>query len=117
MEELVKRVVEEFGHLVSVLGGTTDIADPALPVRFEQYEFGFEHGYLTISAAHDDDTVRLTDSRMALPRTVVLSASAPWSAAVGSGILWIWILQNHNGYRDGIQIEFGRRSGAPAHIQ
>lgn len=85
MEELVKGVVEEFGHLVSVLGGTTDVPDPAPPVRFEQYESGFEHGYLTIRAAHDDDTDRLTDSRMALTRTVVLSASAPWSTAVGSG--------------------------------
>lgn len=38
MEELIKRAVEDFGDLVSVLGGTTDVTDPALPVRFEQYE-------------------------------------------------------------------------------
>jgi hypothetical protein len=107
MEELIKRAVEDFGDLVSVLGGTTDVTDPALAVRFEQDEFGFEHVYLTVSGADNDDTVRLADARMALPPTVELSASAPWSAAVGGGMLWIWILQNHNGYRDGIQIEFG----------
>lgn len=29
----------------------------------------------------------------------------PLSAAVGSGVLWVWNLENHNGYRDGVQIE------------
>ena len=29
---------------------------------------------------------------------------------IGSGVLSIWILQNHNGYRDGVQFEFGHSS-------
>ena len=109
-EELIKRVVEDFGSLVSISGETVDRADPTPPHRFEQYEFGFDHGHLTVSPASEDDTVRLTDTRMTLPHALRLTESAPWSAAIGSGVLWMWILQNHNGYRDGVQIEFGHSS-------
>ncbi|MGI8591400.1 MAG: DUF6334 family protein [Nakamurella sp.] len=111
MDELMKRVVDGFGALISLAGGSVDPVDPAFPARFDQYEFAFEHGYLTVSAAADDDTVRLTTGRMTLPYAVQLTDSAPWSAAVGSGVMWIWTLQNQNGYQDGVQVQFGWSSG------
>lgn len=48
---------------------------------------------------------------MTLPHVTLLTESEPWSAAVGSAVLWVWILENHSGYRDGLQIEFGWSSG------
>ena len=101
MENLTKRVVDKFGNLTSLSGGTEEPAEPTTPARFEQYEFVFEHGCFTASTAPEDDTLVLAEQRMTLPHVTVLTESEPWSAAVGSGVLWVWLLQNHNGYRDG----------------
>lgn len=108
MELLMRRVVEEFGNLISVAGGSDWPIDPVAPQSFWQYEFQFEHGCLTVSANPDDDTVRLKDGRMDLAHAVLLHDRTPWSTAVGCRVRWIWTLSNQQGYRDGLQIEFTR---------
>lgn len=111
MEKLTKRVVDEFGSLISISGGTEEPADRTTPARFEQYEFVLEHGCFTASTDPDNDTLLLVEQRMTLPHIAPLTESKPWSAAVGSGVLWVWLLENHNGYQDGLQLEFGWSSG------
>lgn len=60
--DLLRRVVEQFGNLVSV-AGTTDFApEPGdLNSRFCEYVFFFVEGSLVITAESVDDAVRLSD--------------------------------------------------------
>ncbi|PZS35059.1 MAG: hypothetical protein DLM58_04570 [Pseudonocardiales bacterium] len=109
--DLRRQAVEDFGKLLSVSAGSESSLSAALPTRYEQYEFVFERGSFVVAANADDDTVRIVEGRLEPRHVVDLTREGPWSAPVGSGVLWIWILENQGGYRDGFQIQFGQPSG------
>ena len=73
-------------------------------------EFFFSQGTLAVSANPETDTIETTATPGApsLPNDL---GSGPWAPAIGCSLLWIWRLTNHQGYEDGIQMEFRTADG------
>jgi hypothetical protein len=44
---------------------------------------------------------------------VGVGGSPPWAACLGLGLHWGWRLTNHQGYTDGVRLEFGEPGGPP----
>lgn len=108
----LREAVESFGALSSVAAYSyADTSHVHSGMRFERYEFTFQNGQLTITANASDDTIDIIFGPANAPERVELSQTKPWSRAIGTGLLWAWVLTNHQGYRDGVQLEFGTRSG------
>jgi hypothetical protein len=74
------------------------------------YGFEFDNLYATLLAEPDFDTIGLRfaklerDSESSL---VDVSHQHPWIGALGQEIRWAWQLINHQGYSDGVRLEFG----------
>jgi hypothetical protein len=112
--DLLRRVVDGFGNLVTVSGARSEPVAADRPARFEQYTFQFERGTLTVAAVGADDSIRLVEEQTSLEYVERLSESAPWAGAIGHGVLFAWQLTNHAGFADGVQIEFGWASETPS---
>ena len=108
MRELISRVADGFGQLRSVAATSEFLTSPSSNGRFDEYVFRFESGQFVVTANPSDDTILLNDQGLTLPNVVELSTEEPWHKLLGCGVLWIWLLENHRGYLDGIQIEFAQ---------
>jgi hypothetical protein len=68
----------------------------------------------------DDDTVLITNTEATSLEGLRLAdatADSPWSRALGTTAQWIWILENQQGYADGIQFAFALNGTEVARIQ
>ncbi len=93
----LSRVVEDFGPLRSVH------LSEFQPGWLEAIRLDFHGGALSVEVNGDDDTVRwevgsLTDQPGDTP--------AMWIPLLSSRVRWIWLLTNHRGFQDAIQMEF-----------
>jgi hypothetical protein len=100
MSSLAKEMVDSYGALIEVRDG--DWIGASGPVALT---LGFERGVVLVSADANDDTIKMSAVESANGRDV--SAEAPWSDAIGRGLIWVWALTNQQGYEDGCQFEFG----------
>jgi hypothetical protein len=67
-------------------------------------------------AVADDDTLSASlGPLIPTPDETLIEAGgfAPWSGCVGLSICWAWRLTNHQGYTDGVRLEFGERGQEP----
>jgi hypothetical protein len=80
---------------------------PDLPGMVSAIRLRFAHTTLFVSVNPEYDTVQL--SREAPPDLDSATPATPdrrFVGAVSKPIQWAWTLTNHQGYRDGLQIEF-----------
>ena len=92
------------GRLVVVRHGVLD--EPAM---IEAIILDFEFGSWTLSVNADDDTIRITEGQTAALEDVRIGpapAESPWTGAFGAVPQWIWVLENQQGYHDGLQFCF-----------
>jgi hypothetical protein len=57
----------------------------------------------------DDDTVRIIEGEETGLEEVLITpapAESPWTSALGTVPQWIWVLENQQGYHDGLQFGF-----------
>lgn len=106
MLDILANIYDEGGRLVGVTY-TLFNGDPrfvtAVNLRFESVSAGFR-------AVADDDTltVNLGDPIPEKEETVIEKGnSPPWSDCLGMEICWAWRMTNHQGYSDGVRLEFG----------
>ena len=103
------RSASDNGKLVAVLGGNELQPDSEnTHPRFDEYVFKFERGDLVARAEPGDDTLLLSSDSMESSYVVDLTNTEPWNRLIGCEILLAWVLHNHFGYIDGLQLEFAR---------
>lgn len=84
----------------------------------EAVVFAVADRHLCIMVDGDDDSVVLSSEIPSGPPLLPLSEGDPLSRALGSRFVWIWLLINHRGYVDGVQLEFQQPRGtAPVLFQ
>lgn len=104
------------GHLRGVRYGTF----PDAPTMIPAVILDFEGGSWVLAVNADDDTIRIAGSET-LPlegmRIGEAPEESPWTRALGASAQWIWILQNQQGYEDGVQFSFSREGREVCRIQ
>jgi hypothetical protein len=93
------------GRLVRVRYG----APHDVPTLVTTIVLDFEAGSWTLAVNGDDDTVLIVDTGTALLDGLHLTdapSGSPWTQTLGTTAQWIWILENQQGYEDGIQFAF-----------
>lgn len=81
-------------------------------------EFEAVSWLFTVSA--DDDTVRISKPGAGIDDSLTFSdppAGSGWEPAIGAAVPWIWILENQQGYVDGVQIRFARDGAEAVTVQ
>jgi hypothetical protein len=104
------------GQLVDVRYGTPHDA----PTLLTTILLDFETGSWVLAVNAGDDTVQITDTDATSLRDLYLAepaAHSPWTAALGSAAQWVWILENQQGYADGIQFAFAHDGAQTCQIQ
>lgn len=69
----------------------------------------FESACATFRAVADDDTLYASlEPLVPGPDETLIDMvnTAPWSGCSGLGVCWAWRLTNHQGYSDGVRLEF-----------
>lgn len=99
MTDGLAQVAEEFGVLKHV-----DVTEFE-PGWITAIRLQFESGDQTIEVDDSDDTMRWTVGRSVEP-----AAETPpsWVPLLESRVRWAWLLTNHRGFRDALQLEFSR---------
>jgi hypothetical protein len=75
----------------------------------------FEFLTAVFRAVPDDDTLATSVGPMAAgadEEVIDLDGESPWSSCLGLGVCWGWRLTNHQGYADGVRLEFGAGAGS-----
>jgi Family of unknown function (DUF6334) len=91
-------VVDSWGRVGSILALRSHRRVSALCLRFDSGEC------LVIQAVADDDTILLKNSSDLFDGWDDVSACPPLHDLVGRDLVWIWQLENQQGYQDGCQI-------------
>jgi hypothetical protein len=106
MLDILANVFDEQDGIVSVLYALFD-GDPKFITAIE---FGFSSFNITFRANPDDAlSAGLGSLEVDSDETrIEVSESKPWSLCKGSSIQWFWRLTNHQGYYDGVRMEFVR---------
>jgi len=107
MFEDLAQVPEDFGVLKHVR--LTEFE----PGWVTAVRFQFESGVLTIEEDGSGDTIRwhLSHSADSIDET-----PSAWSWMLSSRVRWVWVLTNHRGYRDALQLELSR-DGQSTYVQ
>lgn len=116
MKVLMRRIVEEFGPLLGVIGSSEFSPLEQGSRSFDEISLQFKGGEVTITANAEDDSIQLREGGPEFPATFDLSGNSPWLSTIGSGVIWVWTLENQQGYVDGIQLEFNK-DGVQADVQ
>lgn len=104
------------GRLVKVRYGTPCDA----PTLLTTIVLDFEAGSWVLAVNADEDTARITDTDATSFQDLLLAdpaAASPWTQALGATAQWVWILENQQGYADGIQFDFVRDGTETCRIQ
>ncbi len=78
----------------------------------EAIEMQFESSVSTIYVESDFDTLQIKLSEMEIGSDCYIKIATslePWKEAVGRSLAWIWLLNNQQGYEDGIRFEFSSK--------
>ncbi len=105
-------VAFEFGLLTAVrLGGFEEQPKTSDPWFNTTVELFFERGTFVVRALPEFDTVE-TIATPGLPSSLPKSIpDGPWGSVIGRDLIYLWVLTNHQGYEDGIQMEFRTDDG------
>lgn len=98
------RALTEAGELVAV----DEIVHVDLPNDVEAFVLRFERGVLSIVVNADDDTLSLHEGVLALVEGQSQQPSirgGAWAELLHRTLRWAWIMRNHQGYVDGVQLE------------
>lgn len=99
-------ICQEAGLLESVKYGS--YAD--LPTVVSAVLLTFESGSWLLHICPDDDTIRISSHGALDDLGFVFhdadSVCSQWRNLVGKSVLWVWILENQQGYVDGVQFSF-----------
>ncbi|GAB2516852.1 DUF6334 family protein [Microbulbifer agarilyticus] len=98
-------ICEEYGKLRDVVGHFLE--EDGIINMLISLELVFENGKVFHEAIPETDQISVRQAPpsgecVALP----IAESEPWSFAIGRQALWVWKLQNQNGYGDGLQYSF-----------
>ena len=105
MLDTLKKICDDGGRLL----GVSQALFEGNPRFITAIALRFEHLSAVFRAVSDDDTlvVRLELFVTEPGETIiVIEDGAPWSVCLGFGICWAWRLTNHQGYTDGVRLEF-----------
>lgn len=84
----------------------------SLPGDLWFVELRFSESVVCVGVNEDLDTIVLAELVPQVPETIItqeMTAHAPWNKALGLPVLWAWTMRNHQGYEDGLQLEFADR--------
>src|SRR4051812_40259125 len=105
MLDTLAKIYDDSGPLVGV-SYTLFEGNPqfitAVGLRFESLSVVFR-------VVADEDTLRVSVGPLAPEPNetqIDVSNSSPWSTCIGLDICWAWRLTNHEGYEDGVRLEF-----------
>jgi hypothetical protein len=103
--ESLRKIFDEGGRLVTVenalFQGDKNFIT-AVCLKFEGLTAVFK-------AMPDDDTLEVTIGQFEVggdEEIVSASANHPWADLIGGQVCWGWVLTNHQGYTDGVRLEF-----------
>ncbi|HEY2043945.1 MAG TPA: DUF6334 family protein [Jatrophihabitans sp.] len=96
------RVAEDFGLLTGIW------LDEFETDWIHSIQFEFERGLLTVGIDIDTDTIQTEVGETRSEKPSGRKLADPWQALISSSVRWIWVLTNHRGFRDGLQIEFSK---------
>lgn len=99
-------ICESAGRLVSVRYGFSHV----LPADVSAVVLCFESGEWLLTVAPDDDTIRIQEAAASHDPDLTFRdppAASPWAPALGKTAVWAWVLENQQGYADGVQFSFG----------
>jgi hypothetical protein len=110
--DLLKRISESAGPLRRVMGYYFNGSDGFL----SHVVLEFDSGRLTLSAVEDDDTIALSGAELRLddPKEYEVREVETLSGAHGKSLFWGWTMTNHQGYPDGVRLEFRNTVSDPA---
>jgi hypothetical protein len=100
MEPSILTAIESRSKLESVA-----YVDPAMPsgvlMRFSDgkrilFSVNGDTDEVVVGSEADIDGLACEDA----------TTTVEWASAVGKPILWFWTMKNHQGYRDGVQLQF-----------
>nr|CCG06118.1 hypothetical protein [Hahella chejuensis] len=96
--------------LVDVVGYFENCEESSLECVLCAMEFIFEKSKFYIVVQEDDSFVLYPNDWCGAPKwkSISFMKRRPWSLAIGSPLLWSWVLHNQQGYFDGIQLEFAK---------
>jgi hypothetical protein len=95
-------------------------AVPDEPAMIEAIILDFEGGSWTLTVNADDDTIRIVEGEpigLEDARIGPAPAESPWAGTLGTAPQWIWVLENQQGYHDGLQICFALDGSEVCRIQ
>lgn len=69
-------------------------------------ELVFEQLTITVAAEPDYDKVAVSVSSLSSDEAISTSPQAFWAMCIGKRVKWAWLLTNHQGYSDGLRLEF-----------
>lgn len=79
------------------------------PACIDAVVLEFEFAAWTFSVFPDDDTVRISEGGTPAENDLDFQ-EAPlrslWASALGASAQWVWIMENQQGYCDGVQVAF-----------
>src|SRR5262245_47757403 len=97
-ESLLRSAVDDLGEIRRIAVDDTD------PVMLAVVNIGFEKGSLSILADGDDDSIVVLEGAHPFDGLEDVSDVEPWSSLIGGQPLWMWMMTNHRGYTDGLQL-------------
>ena len=113
MLDVLARLFDDAGRLVSV-----SRSEFGTGVRPMTVAVGLHFESLTVEFRADEDLDTLVAKLGPVPpgpneTRREIGELPPWNACVGLGLQWLWRLTNHQGYNDGVRMEFGEPERSP----
>jgi len=103
-------LIREFATGESPVINVEYLMDPDLPKRPVAIRISFVASSLYLIARGEDDSIDVAkEASEELARDTAatnVSLNDPWRSVIGTKLMWGWILTNHQGYTDGVQLEF-----------
>lgn len=100
MLDLLRQACFDGGRLRGVREELLALDSPLVAV----IELQFEALTINISAVTEDDTVLIALGPLA--ETTLTAGGVFWPHCIGKPLQWAWLMTNHQGYADGVRLEF-----------
>lgn len=97
----ISNLVEQSGKLLKV----DSYAYPEVPDQLACLVFHFSNTTCFVSIEEDTDEIKISESHK-IEDLVLVSNNPIWMNYINRELVWVWILENNQGYSDGIRFEF-----------
>ena len=102
MIEALQKASDDGNRLVSVREA---LLEPGYSL-ISDIELEFEGCTVVVSAIEEFDTISISLSTLPESRAFTPAANQFWQGCIGKQLQWAWLLKNHQGYIDGVRLEF-----------